>query len=160
MANFNLNKFILGGRLPATPELKLTQSGTAVLSFTLAVSRRTAPKNPDGSPGKPVSDFINCVAWRERAEFISKYFVKGSAIAIVGSIQSRTYQDKDGSKRYATEVIVDETYFVDAKGDAGGHYSPPPLTDADAPAVYGGQTSAGADSPKFEVIGEDDALPF
>lgn len=160
MSNFNLNKVILGGRLTATPELKLTQSGIAVVAFSLAVSRRSAPKNADGSPGKPITDFINCVAWRDRAEFISKYFVKGSALAIVGTIQTRSYEDKDGAKRYAVEVLVDETYFVDAKGDQSGHYTPPPLTDADAPAVYGGQASASAVSPQFEVIGEDEELPF
>lgn len=97
MANFNLNKVILGGRLTAAPELKSTQSGVMVLSFSIAVARRAAPKKEDGTKGEAVSDFINCVAWRERAEFIAKYFKKGSSICVVGSIQTRSYQDQQGT---------------------------------------------------------------
>ena len=165
MANFNLNKVVLGGRLTSNPELKTTPSGVMVLSFSIAVARRTAPKKEDGTRGEAVSDFINCIAWRERAEFISKYFHKGSSICVTGAIQTRTYQDKDGNKRNATEVVVDETYFVDAKGDAG--HTPPP-SDADAPAVYTPATVTGtaaastgsAVAPQFELIDSEEELPF
>lgn len=165
MANFNLNKVVLGGRLTSSPELKTTPSGVMVLSFSIAVARRTVPKKEDGTRGETVSDFINCIAWRERAEFISKYFHKGSSICVTGAIQTRTYQDKDGNKRYATEVVVDETYFVDAKGDAG--HAPLP-SDADAPAVYTPATATGTVAssagspavPQFELIDSEEVLPF
>lgn len=179
MANFNFNKVILGGRLTADPELKSTASGTLVLAFTVAVTRRAVPKNEDGTKGDAVTDFINCVAWRERAEFISKYFKKGSSICVTGAIQTRSYQDKDGNKRYATEVIVDEVCFVDAKGDSVGRSAPLP-SDSDAPADYSRRAdghatasqasaytpsgydaaSAGASAPGFEVIDSEDELPF
>lgn len=111
-ANFNFNKVILGGRLTADPELKQTQGGTSVLSFTVAVNRRK------GKDGQQESDFISCVAWKERAEFISKYFRKGSSICVMGEIQTRKWQDSNGANRYATEVIVSETFFVDGKNDS------------------------------------------
>ena len=117
MANFNLNKVILGGRLTANPELRQTPSGVMVLTFGIAVNRNYRSRNEDGSMGQPQADFINCVAWRERAEFISKYFHKGSSICVIGSIQTRTYNDQQGNKRYVTEVVVDNTYFVDSKSD-------------------------------------------
>lgn len=111
MANFNFNKVILGGRLTAQPELKTTPSGTTVTSFSMAVNRKRAKE------GEQQSDFINCVAWKERAEFICKYFVKGSSISIVGELQTRTWKDGNGQNRYATEVIVSEVNFVDSKSD-------------------------------------------
>ncbi len=101
-----LNKVILQGRLTADPELKSTQTGVSVCSFTLAVDR---------SYGEKKADFINCVAWRNTAEFISKYFGKGKMLIAVGELQVRQYQAQDGSKRYATEVIVNEVNFA---GDA------------------------------------------
>lgn len=114
MANFNFNKVILGGRLTADVELKTTPSGVTVCSFSLAVNRNV------GKDKEQQTDFINCQAWRGTAEFISKYFGKGSAICVVGSIQQRSWTDKDGQKRYATEVIVNEAMFVDGKNDAQG----------------------------------------
>ena len=111
MANFNFNKAILGGRLTSDPELKSTQSGTPVCTFTIAVNRRGA------KDGQQQSDFINCVAYRERAELISKYFHKGSSICIVGEIQTRKWQDSNGNNRNTTEVIVNEVNFVDSKSD-------------------------------------------
>ena len=112
MANFNLNKVILGGRLTSDPELKSTPSGISVCSFGIAVSRRYAKE------GEQTTDFINVVAWRQTAEFISKYFNKGASICIVGSIQTRNYTANDGSKRYVTEVLADEAMFVDSKAEA------------------------------------------
>lgn len=108
MANLSLNKAILGGRLTNHPELKQTPQGVAVTTFSIAVNRRG--KNDE-------ADFINCVAWRSTAEFICKYFGKGSSICIVGQIQTRSWNDNNGNKRYATEVIADEAYFVDSKAE-------------------------------------------
>ena len=111
MANFNFNKVILGGRLTDIPELKTTASGTPVSSFTVAVNRR---KTQDGNQQ---ADFINCVAWRQQAEFITKFFHKASCITIVGTLQTRTWMDGNGSRHYVTEVVVDEAYFVDSRGE-------------------------------------------
>ena len=123
MANLNLNKVVLGGRLTADVELKQTQQGTAVCQFSIAINRK----------GKEAgTDFINCVAWRNTAEFISKFFKKGSSICVTGSIQVRSWED-NGNKRYATEVLVEDALFVDSKAE---------------------------NEPKFEEIGEDDELPF
>ena len=140
MANFNLNKVILGGRMTADPELKQTPQGVSVTSFSVAVNRR----------GKDAqTDFINCVAWRQTADFICRFFKKGSSICISGSIQTRTWNDQQNNKRYATEVVAEEAYFVDAKGVA-----PAGSFGADAPAF---QTQ---ESAKFEEVAGDDDLPF
>lgn len=104
-----MNKSILMGRITRDIELKQTQNGTATISFTIAVNRRFAKE------GQQQADFINCVAWRGTAEFISKYFNKGSMIAVVGSLQSRSWDGQDGKKQYVTEVIVDEVYFAGSK---------------------------------------------
>lgn len=103
-----MNKAILMGRLTKEPELKSTQNGISRCSFTLAVDRRF--KNADG---ERETDFINCTAWRGTAEFITNYFRKGQRIAIVGSIQVRSYETDAGERRYITEVIADEAYFAD-----------------------------------------------
>lgn len=105
-----MNKSILIGRLTKDAELRTTASGVSVCSFTLAVNRRF--KNSEGNYD---ADFINCVAWRNTAEFICKHFAKGSQLAVVGSIQTRNYDDKDGKKVYVTEVAVDEAYFTGSK---------------------------------------------
>ncbi len=142
MANFNFNKVILGGRLCGDPELKTTESGIPVTSFSIAVNRR----------GKDAgSDFISCTAWRGTAEHICRYFKKGSSICAVGEIHVRKWTDKDGNKRYVTEVVIDEVNFVDSKGEAPEHkasenYIPDEISEGDA--------------PKFEVITDDDELPF
>lgn len=141
-ANFNFNKAILGGRLTSDPELKTTQSGTSVCSFTIAVNRRGA------KDGQQQSDFINCVAFKESAELISKYFRKGSSICIVGAIQTRKWQDSNGNNRNATEVLVNEVNFVDSKSD----------NTASAPSAY---MPDAYKSPSFEESnGDDDNLPF
>lgn len=114
MSSFNFNKVILGGRLTADPELKSTPSCVPVTSFTVAVNRSYRAKNGE----QPQADFINVTAWRQTAEFITRNFHKASSICIVGSIQTRSYTDKQGQKRYATEVVADEAYFVDSKSES------------------------------------------
>ncbi len=141
MANFNLNKVILGGRMTADPELKQTPQGVSVTSFSVAVNRR----------GKDAqTDFINCVAWRQTAEFICKFFKKGSSICISGSVQTRTWNDQQNNKRYATEIVADEAYFVDAKAEAAMGGS------------FGGEvaTFQTEESAKFEEVAGDEELPF
>ena len=110
-ANFNFNKIILGGRLTADPELKTTTNGTLVTTFSVAVNRRYNPN------GQTECDFHNVVAWKGTAEFICKHFRKGSCITIVGSLQNRSWTDNNNNKRWVTEVIADEAYFVDSKGE-------------------------------------------
>ena len=156
MSSLNLNKVILCGRLTADPELKQTTSGIAVVSFTLAVNRRFQARGADGSQSQQQqADFVSVVAWRQTAEFISRYFRKGSALCITGSIQTRTWQDQQGQKRYATEVVADEAMFVDSKnegGTVGGQF-----TDSyNAPSYSSSPVSA----PKFEELKTDDDLPF
>ena len=104
-----MNKVILIGRLTKDPEVKNTASQVTVCRFSIAVDRRFKDQN-----GQRQADFINCVAWRQTANFISSYFHKGSKIAVVGSIQTRTYDDAGGQKRYVTEVVVDEAEFADS----------------------------------------------
>lgn len=146
MANFNLNKVIIGGRLTADIETKVTQSGIAVASFTVAVNRKAAKDK------EQQADFFNVTAWRGTAEFVAKYFRKGSSICVVGTLQNRSWTDKNGEKRYATDIVADEVNFVDGKRDAGQAPSPaePPIY---IPGAYAYQTPA---APKFEEIG----LPF
>ena len=154
MSSLNLNKVILCGRLCADPELKQTQNNISVVSITLAVNRRYSSKS-DSQAG-PQADFISLVAWRQTAEFIARYFRKGSAICVTGSIQTRTWQDAQGQKRYATEVVVDEAMFVDSKneGGAGQTYTP----DAYSTPSFSSRVGAGA--PSFEELKADDDLPF
>ena len=139
MANLSLNKAILGGRLTSQPELKQTPQGVAVTTFSIAVNRRGK---------KDETDFINCVAWRQTAEIICKHFGKGSSIVIVGQIQVRSWNDNNGNKRYATEVIADEAYFVDSKAEGNGDgFSVP-------------SASKPSQNANFEEVSPDDDLPF
>lgn len=147
MANFNFNKVILGGRLTADIELKQTQSGNSVCSFSLAVNRRV------GKDQEPKTDFIDCQAWRQTAEFLSRYFKKGSSLCIVGTLQKREWTDQNGNKRYATEVVVDEAMFVDSKNDAQGAGTA--NEGGYIPDAY--KTSV---EPNFEDVNVDDNLPF
>lgn len=147
MANFNLNKVILGGRLTADVEIKQTPSGVPVCNFSLAVNRKYS------KDGNQETDFINCQAWRNTAEFIGKYFRKGSSLCVVGSIQTRSWQDQNGQKRYATEVIVDEAMFVDAKNDTQG-------TGTANPTNYTTEADKAAQSANFVPLNIDDDLPF
>ena len=150
MANFNLNKVIIGGRLTADPELKKTPQGTSVTSFTVAVDRRYT-KNGETQQS---ADFINMVAWRTTAEFITRYFRKGSSICIVGSIQTRSWTDQNNQKRYTTEVVVDEANFVDSRKESG--YTAPQGDSFNTPAYSSDET----ETPKFEELSNDDDLPF
>ena len=118
-----MNKVILIGRLARDPELKYTASNTAVCQFTVAVDRRFKSEN------QPNADFIPVVAWRQTAEFVSKYFFKGSRIAVTGQIQIRSWDDAEGKKRFATEVIADDVEFVESKRQDSGYGNPAPLPD-------------------------------
>ena len=104
-----MNKVVLRGRLTKEPEMRATQSNTAVCSFSLAVNRRFKQE------GQPDADFINVVAWAKTAEFVGKYFTKGQQVGVIGRIQTRNYDDKDGKKVFITEVVAEEVYFADSK---------------------------------------------
>lgn len=104
-----MNKVILMGRLTDAPELRQTPSGVPVTSFTIAVNRRFV------KDGETQADFLRCTAWRQQAEFICKYFKKGSMICVVGSIQTRSWEGSDGKKQYATDIVVDDAYFIGEK---------------------------------------------
>ena len=141
------NIVVLTGRLTADPELKTTQSGLSVTSFSIAVDRRF------GSGEERQTDFINIVAWRQLAEFVAKYFKKGNLIGIEGSIQTRKYTDKNGNNRTAFEVVANNVQFVETKRD-----SAPSATEDNAPAAS--FSNAGAN--EFADLGDisDDDLPF
>lgn len=151
-----LNKVILMGRLTRDPELKYTPSNAAVVSFSLAVERNFARQGEQRA-----TDFINCVAWRNQAEFLSKYFSKGQLLALSGSIQTRTYDDKDGKRVYVTEVVADEIHFAERKSDsAGTPVAAPaaPMRQQTAPSAAPQQPAAPADD--FVLLPDDDELPF
>lgn len=153
-----LNQITVMGRLTRDPELRYTQTQTPVASFTLAVDRDFVTKES----GERQTDFIDCVAWRSTAEFISKYFAKGSLAAVVGRLQIRDWIDKDGNKRRNAEVIVENIYFGESK-----------RRDTDSQPVYGSSTtyqsssdySSAASSPapvsEFTELSDDEGeLPF
>ena len=155
MSALNLNKVVLAGRITADPELKQTPSGVSVLRFTLAVNRRFSKSNEQG---EQQTDFITMVAWRQTAEFISKYFKKGSAICVTGSIQTRSWQDQQGQKRYGTDVVVDDAMFVDSRSESGNAQGGSYMPDAyNSTPAY--SSNAGA-APNFEELNTDDDLPF
>ena len=138
-----MNKVILLGRLTKNPELKTTASGVSVVSFTVAVNRRYAKE------GQQTADFINCVAWRSTAEFISKYFTKGRMICVVGNLQTGKYE-KDGQTHYTTDVVIDEAYFAESKYNSNNNNSTNSSEDDDI---------LNSDSG-FLPIPEDDDVPF
>lgn len=146
-----MNVVCLLGRLTATPELKTTQSGVSVTSFSVAVDRTYQPKGAERQ-----TDFINCVAWRNTAEFLCRYFQKGQRIALQGSLQSRSYTDKSGNNRTVFEVVVDNAFFAESKGNSAPRTDsqPMPAYTESAPAF---STAAASD---FEEIVGDDDLPF
>lgn len=156
MASLNLNKVILGGRLTSDPELKQTTSGISVCSFSVAVNRRVSGE------GEQKVDFINCQAWRQTAEFLSRYFRKGSSLCIVGNIQTRSYTDKDGIKRNVTEVVAEEINFVDSKGEISASAPQNEAPKANAPATYipDAYKPNSASQASFEDVEQDDDLPF
>ena len=144
------NKAILIGRLTADPELKSTQSGTSVVTFSIAVDRRFS------RDGERKADFITIVAWQQRAEFVSKYFHKGDPIGVEGSIQTRNYEDRSGSKRVAVEVVADNLFFVGGKGSSSGasHQQAP------GAAIPSGVAYSSGDTEDFEEVETDEDLPF
>lgn len=141
-----LNKIFVMGRLTRDPELRRTQNGTAVAGFALAVDRDF--KNADGTKE---TDFIEVVAWRSSAEFVSKYFAKGRMAIVEGRLQIRDWQDKDGNKRRNAEVVADNVYFGDSKKEvsSGGGYK-----------AAGSAVDVAPDEAEFAEIEDDDDLPF
>ena len=149
-----LNKIIIMGRLTRDPELRRTGSGTAVTSFSLAVDRDFKSQN-----GEKETDFIDVVAWRSTAEFVSKYFTKGRMAVVEGRLQIRDWTDRDGGKRRSAEVIADNVYFGDSKREGGSDYSPAPAYGTPAPS-RGYAAPAGGQSDFAEIGEEDGELPF
>lgn len=175
MANFNFNKVILGGRLTADPELRTTSSGTSVTSFGLAINRK-------GKDGEQAADFFNVTAWRATAEFVTRFFGKGASICVVGSLRPRDWTDNNGVRHFTVDVIADEAFFVDSKGDASrppvsgaeraGEDEPARGSAAQGPRKEANAGSSGAAAPKptsfstpnavqrFDEIDDDSELPF
>lgn len=159
-----LNKIVLMGRLTRDPELRHTQSGTAVTSFTLAVDRDFKDK----ATGEKQTDFIDIVAWRVTGEFVAKYFTKGRMAVVEGRLQIRPWEDKDGNKRRSAEVVADNVYFGDSKkdGDGGGHqpsgYDGGAYGGRSAEASAGGYSAApyGGQQQFGELDDDDGELPF
>ena len=148
-----LNHITIMGRLTRDPELRRTGSGIAVASFTVAVDRDFG--NRDG--GERETDFIDCVAWRQTGEFVSKYFTKGSMAVVSGRLQIRNWTDKDGNKRRTAEVVADNVYFGESKrsSDGGNTYAAP------AASGFGGYSAPAAPASDFAMLDDDDAqLPF
>ncbi len=158
-----LNRVILMGRLTATPELKSTGNGVAVTSFTIAVDRNYVKQGEQRQ-----TDFINIVCWRQQAEFVCRYFGKGSMIAIDGQLQTRTYQAKDGTNRYVTEVVADQVSFTGEKRDqntgySGGYQAPQQSYQPQqsyAPAPQPQATYSNGSNSDFQDVPMDDDLPF
>ena len=146
-----LNHITIMGRLTRDPELRMTQSQTQVASFTLAVDRDFGGR--DG--GEKQADFIDCVAWRQTAEFVSKYFQKGRMAVVSGRLQSRKWEDRDGNKRTSWEVVADNIYFGDSRRDGDSNESRPNASTYEAP-----KSSPKASSPFEELEGDDGELPF
>ena len=149
-----LNRIVLMGRLTRDPELRRTQSGTAVTSFSIACDRDFKSQS-----GEKETDFIDVVAWRGTAEFVSKYFAKGRMAIVEGRLQIRDWTDNNGGKRRSAEVVADNIYFGDSKRDsAPGDYGAPP--------AYGAPVGRGAPAPmesrsdSAEIGEEDGELPF
>ena len=150
-----LNQIVIMGRLTRDPELRRTGSGIAVTSFTLAVDRDFSGKDS----GEKETDFIDCVAWRQTGEFVSKYFTKGRMAVVTGRLQIRGWTDKDGNKRRTAEVIADSVYLGDSKkeSDSGSSYGG---NSYNAPG-YNAPGYAGPPHNDFAEIEDDDAqLPF
>ena len=151
-----LNKAILMGRLVRDPELRQTPNGISVASFTLAVDRNYASKGAEKQ-----TDFIDIVAWRSTAEFVSRYFKKGMQVAVTGSIQTRKWKDRNDQNRVSVEVVADEVFFADSKREPSEGTFTAPAARADAPAPSYGAPSFQSQDTSFEDLNEDDdELPF
>ena len=141
-----MNKVLLIGRLTKDPELRYTQSGTAVASFTLAVNRRFSNQS-----GEREADFINCVAWQKSAEFVANYFRKGQQMALEGRLQVRSYDGNDGQRRWVTEVVAEQIEFVGSKNENG----------SDRQDYQNNNASAGSSlGLGEEIVFDDNDLPF
>ena len=166
-----LNKIFLQGRLVADPELRHTQNGVAVASFRLAVDRDFK----DRETGERKADFINVVAWRQTGEFVSRFLSKGRMAIVEGKLQTRDYTDRDGNKRYATEVVADIVYFGDSRRDGEGGYTPAPTGGrgfgspsagdfgapvGNYPSSGGGYSAAPAVDQFADLTDDDGELPF
>lgn len=136
------NKAIIIGRLTGDPELKKTPNDVSVSSFTVAVDR------PYRKDGEKKADFLNVVAWRQTADFVTKYFSKGNAIGVEGSIQTRSYTDKENNKRYVVEVVADNVFFVESKSNSDKK------ANAETPKA------ATPDAEDFQTVEDDEDLPF
>ena len=154
-----LNHVTIMGRLTRDPELRRTGSGIAAASFTVAVDRDFGGRDS----GEKETDFIDCVAWRQTGEFVSKYFTKGRMIVVSGRLQIRSWTDKDGNKRRTAEVVADNCYFGDSKRDSdggttgGGNYAGVPAYSPPVPA----SAPVSVDASDFSLLDDDDAqLPF
>ena len=153
-----LNVAVLMGRFVADPELRHTANGISVTSFTIAVDRSYVKAGTERQ-----TDFIDVVAWRNTAEFVCKYFRKGQLAAVQGSIQTRTYTDKDGNKRKAVEIVADNIHFAEPKRDSGnasGSYSTRTSAPANDRSEQPAPAYANGDTGDFEEIPSDDDLPF
>jgi len=153
-----LNHIVIMGRLTRDPELRTTQSGVNVASFSVAVERDFGGR--DG--GERQTDFIDCVAWRQTGEFVSRYFRKGSMIVVSGRLQSRKWQDREGNNRTNWEISADNVYFGEGRRDGGENRN-----DSYSPGSYGGYDSGRSSAPAapapsaFAELGDDDGeLPF
>ena len=144
MASFN--KVILIGNMTSDPELKQTQGGISVCSFSIAINRKFRKE------GEQDCDFITIQTWRQTAEFVSKYFKKGNPILVCGQLQTRSWTDNQGQKRYATEVVADEVSFV---GNKETTTETKPQPSVNMPSAYGGNNA-----PQFEAVPNDGDLPF
>ena len=154
-----LNHITIMGRLTRDPELRRTGSGVAVASFTVAVDRDFGGR--DG--GEKETDFIDCVAWRQTGEFVSKYFTKGRMIVVSGRLQIRSWTDKDGNKRRTAEVVADNCYFGDSKreGDSGSAFGGNSYSAPSGNGFGGYSAPAGNPASDFAMLDDDDAqLPF
>ena len=147
MANFNFNKVILGGRLTADPELKTTPSGVSVTSFSIAVNKPMR----NGEAGEPL--FLNCTAWRQTAEFITRYFRRASSICVVGSLSESRWTDRNGIARKENFVQVDEAFFVDAKSEMPGfRNNSDVIVDPNSPMLAGIDPNAAPGKAKEQAF--------
>ena len=159
-----LNRIVIMGRLVRDPELRTTQTGVSVTSFTLAVDRDFKSRDS----GEKSTDFIDIVAWRQTAEFVCKYFSKGRMAVAEGRLQIREWKDRDGNNRRSAEVVADNVYFGDSKRDnpSGDSYGSPPPYGVPAQSSYGGGYGGGYGAPAAEPSGfaeiddQDGDLPF
>lgn len=165
MSNFNFNESILGGRISSDPEYAVTPSGIPVIRFNMAVNR------PTGANGEQKADFFSVVAWRGNADFINKFFRKSSPICVRGTLETRTWTDNNGIKRYGIDLVADKAWFVDSKADnpagmqaapayqnqyTNQYTNPAAGTPTNTPTgQYNTQTA-----PQFEELAGDEELPF